>query len=397
VFLAIPGLGFRVSDLLEMLGDGVSAEINASDFPELEPVDIRAWLLALIRALPLLCVVATILGFHSVEASAQFANNFANRNMAWPKVLHAAQVAVVVNSASPESIELGEYYLRVRHIPADNLIRVSISGSPKVLSAAAFAKLKQQIDAQLDAGIEAMLLVWTAPYAVECNSITAAMTMGFQAELCRKTCDRSQANVYFDAATSRPFSDHGMRLTMLLPTTSVALGKALIDRGVASDGNFPHGTGYFLNTSDDKRNSRARFFPSSGHLARPPMTLKTLNANSIEGQQDVMFYFTGAAWVPKLDTLKFLPGAVADHLTSAGGDLLGSSQMSSLRWLEAGATASYGSVSEPCNHWQKFPNPAVLLKHYLAGETVIEAYWKSVAWPGQGLFIGEPLAAPYRR
>jgi uncharacterized protein (TIGR03790 family) len=95
--------------------------------------------------------------------------------------------------------------------------------------------------------------------------------------------------------------------------------------------------------------------------------------------------------------LTFLPGALADHLTSLGGDLLGQGQMSSLRWLDAGATASYGSVSEPCNYWQKFPNPSVLLRHYLQGDTAIEAYWKSVAWPAQGIFIGEPLAAPYRR
>jgi uncharacterized protein (TIGR03790 family) len=108
-----------------------------------------------------------------------------------------------------------------------------------------------------------------------------------------------------------------------------------------------------------------------------------------------MFYETGTVNVRHLESLQFLPGALADHLTSAGGDLLGQSQMSSLRWLEAGATASYGTVSEPCNHWQKFPNPAVLLKHYLAGDTAVEAYWKSVAWPAQGLFIGEPLAAPY--
>jgi hypothetical protein len=26
---------------------------------------------------------------------------------------------------------------------------------------------------------------------------------------------------------------------------------------------------------------------------------------------------------------------------------------------------------------------------------LIEAYWKSVAWPGQGIFIGEPLARPF--
>ncbi len=69
--------------------------------------------------------------------------------------------------------------------------------------------------------------------------------------------------------------------------------------------------------------------------------------------------------------------------------------MSALRWLEAGATGSYGTVVEPCNYVTKFPRPDILLNYYLQGETLIEAYWKSVAWPSEGLFIGEPLAAPY--
>jgi uncharacterized protein (TIGR03790 family) len=111
--------------------------------------------------------------------------------------------------------------------------------------------------------------------------------------------------------------------------------------------------------------------------------------------KDIMVYETGLAHVPKLDTLGFMSGALADHLTSFGGDLLGSGQMSSLKWLEAGATASYGTVSKPCNYWQKFPNPTVLLAYYLSGESAVEAYWKSVVWPVQGLFIGEPLASPY--
>ena len=71
-------------------------------------------------------------------------------------------------------------------------------------------------------------------------------------------------------------------------------------------------------------------------------------------------------------------------------------QMAALEWLRQGATASYGTVSEPCNHLGKFPSPAVFLDHYLRGDSILEAYWKSVAMPGQGLFIGEPLAAPYR-
>jgi uncharacterized protein (TIGR03790 family) len=111
--------------------------------------------------------------------------------------------------------------------------------------------------------------------------------------------------------------------------------------------------------------------------------------------QDVLFYFIGAAQVAGLETLRFLPGAIADHLTSAGGQLTDSAQMSALRWLEAGATG-YGAVVEPCNIPGKFPNPAVLARHYLAGDTLIEAYWKSVAMPGQGIFIGEPLAAPFK-
>jgi hypothetical protein len=32
---------------------------------------------------------------------------------------------------------------------------------------------------------------------------------------------------------------------------------------------------------------------------------------------------------------------------------------------------------------------------YLRGSSLIEAYWKSVAQPGQGIFVGEPLAKPF--
>jgi len=112
----------------------------------------------------------------------------------------------------------------------------------------------------------------------------------------------------------------------------------------------------------------------------------------------VLLYQTGLARVEKLGTLTWVPGALADHLTSYGGQLNGDSgQMPALEWIASGATASYGTVSEPCSHPQKFPHPQLLLLHYLQGASAIEAYWKSVAWPQQGLFIGEPLAAPFAR
>ena len=128
---------------------------------------------------------------------------------------------------------------------------------------------------------------------------------------------------------------------------------------------------------------------------RGNVTMRHIRAPFLQGRDDVLFYFIGATRVPHLDSNRFVPGAIADHLTSTGGKLTGSAQMNSLRWLQAGATGSYGAVVEPCNFPGKFPNPWVVIKHYTQGETLLEAYWKSVRMPGQGIFIGEPLAVPF--
>ncbi|MFP5392650.1 MAG: TIGR03790 family protein [Gammaproteobacteria bacterium] len=314
-----------------------------------------------------------------------------------PRGLQSAQLAIVINDADPDSVAVGAYYRKARQLPAANVVHVSIPGKPKRIDPNQFARLREKIDSQLPAGIEAVLMVWTAPYAVNCNSITSAYTLGYDEAQCRNGCAAGKPSPYYNANVARPFSEFGMRLSMLLPTDSVADAKALIDRGVASGFRTVPASAYYLVTSQTARNSRAPMFPRSAAIPARKFTIKTARADVLEDKHDIMVYQTGVAKVDKLDTLTFLPGALADHLTSFGGDLLGTDQMSSLRWLKAGATASYGTVSEPCNHWQKFPQPAVLLQHYLNGASAIEAYWRSVAWPAQGLFIGEPLAAPYRR
>ncbi|MEC5163367.1 MULTISPECIES: TIGR03790 family protein [unclassified Janthinobacterium] len=311
--------------------------------------------------------------------------------------LRAAQMALVINDSEPNSVEIGAYYRQARDIPAKNVVHVRIPNRPRKLDAEQFRQLKEQIDAALGPEIQAVVMVWTAPYAVECNSITSAYTLGYDAEQCQKPCGPGRPSPYYNTQSTRPMQDFGMRLSMLLPSESVEQAKALIDRGALSSFRLPNASAYYLASSETPRNSRAQFFPPSGVVPQRKLTIKTAKGDSLEGARDIMIYQTGMARVDKLDTLHFLPGALADHLTSVGGDLLGTGQMSSLRWLEAGATASYGSVSEPCNYWQKFPQPTVLLRHYLSGASAIEAYWRSVAWPTQGVFIGEALAAPYRR
>jgi uncharacterized protein (TIGR03790 family) len=310
--------------------------------------------------------------------------------------LTPAQLALIVNDDEPNSVAIAEEYRRLRNVPNANVIHVRIPNSPRKLDAATFAHLKDDIDARLPSGVQAVLFVWTAPYAVECNGITAAYTLGFDSAQCSKPCGPGRRSPAF-AAPPGPTANGGLRLSMLLPTNSPELAKALIARGMAAGFSMPQAGAYYLTTSEAARNSRAAFFPRSGVVAPRKLAIHNLKQDVLENASDVMIYQTGKARVDKLDTLKFLPGALADHLTSYGGDLLAEQQMSSLRWLEAGATASYGTVAEPCNHWQKFPQPEVLLRNYLHGASAIEAYWRSVAWPTQGVFIGEPLAAPYPR
>ncbi len=181
---------------------------------------------------------------------------------------------------------------------------------------------------------------------------------------------------------------------MALAGTSFASVKALIDRGIAADDTRPPGTGYLVETSDLRRSVRARFFDRVKAQLGQAVKLEHIKADAVTDRPDVLFYFTGAVQVPQIETNRFRPGAVADHLTSTGGQLTDSRQMSSLRWLEAGATGSYGAVVEPCNFPSKFPNPGRLIAAYVSGATLLEAYWTSVQKPGQGFSSASPWPGP---
>ena len=309
--------------------------------------------------------------------------------------ISADELALLINDNDPLSRETGAYYQRTRRIPEQNVIHLRLPLGKTALSSQEFEPLKAEIDRLTPPHIQAYAVAWTQPFQVGCMSMTSALAFGHDEKYCSTKCAPTSASRYFDSASAYPHDDFQIRPAMMLAGRNFADVKALIDRGVAADHAFPEGTAYLLNTSDTARSVRASQFAIAQTRLSALLPMEIIEADAIADRQDVLFYFTGLVQVPHLATLKFLPGALADHLTSLGGRLTDSPQMSSLRWLEAGATASYGTVTEPCNHQQKFPIPAVAMFHYLAGATAIEAYWKSVAWPGEGLFIGEPLARPF--
>ena len=314
----------------------------------------------------------------------------------------AKDLGLVINTADPYSVAVGEYYVKSRRLAPQQVLRLSLPVRA-ALTADEFNALAGRIAAAFGPATQALALAWVTPYAVNCNGITGALALGYDASLCAHTCAASRLSRYFNAATLRPFSDLKMRPSMMLAARDVAGARAMIDRGVAADrslglrGGAP-AQAYFVTTADRARSARSALFPPAGPLRRLGVDVHVESTQAIENIDRLFIYETGLPRVEKLDTLKWLPGALADHLTSYGGQLSGDSgQMSALDWIAAGATASYGTVSEPCAHVQKFPHPQVLLQHYVQGSSALEAYWKSVAWPQQGVFIGEPLAAPFAR
>jgi len=309
--------------------------------------------------------------------------------------LSADKLAVIVNDSDPLSIKIANYYQQQRKIPEQNIIHIHFNPKLRVLSSSQFKKIKQSADKQTPKHIQAYALTWMNTYRVACMSITTAFAAGYDQSFCAQGCKKTKASPYFNSDKSNPFDEFKWRPTMALAGKSFNDVKELIDRGISSDYSQPQGVSYLLKTSDKARSSRAVYFPKINTAFNGIWPTEVLQQDYIENKTDIMFYFTGKTHVEKIQSNKFLPGAVADHLTSTGGVLPGSKQMSSVEWLKSGATGSYGAVIEPCNFVQKFPNPGIMMQYYLRGNSLIEAYWKSVAWPGQGIFIGEPLAKPF--
>jgi uncharacterized protein (TIGR03790 family) len=234
----------------------------------------------------------------------------------------------------------------------------------------------------------------------------AAFGLGFDLSYCQveAPCNATAESPYYGDGSEAPWTELGVRPTMMLSGATLEAAQAVIDRGVDSLDTWPTGDVYFIRTSDPARAVRYedfqttvdRFDPDEGLTMTYIDASKDASQDVLVGTTDLLGYQTGLTAVSSLDTLTWQPGALADHLTSYGGVLDGSyGQMSVVDWLTYGATASYGTALEPCNYEQKFPRATELWPAYFTGVTAVEAYWRSVEWPGEGNFVGDPLARPF--
>lgn len=351
----------------------------------------------------LLAVVGTALA--AEPASAPTAAPEA-RWMSAPRLygrITAKELGLVINTADPYSVQVGEHYARRRGIPPEQVLRVALPQRAS-LTREEFQALDATIRQQMPEHVHGLALAWVQPYAVDCNSLTSALAIGLQPQVCANSCAATRTSPYTQYFGARPWLVLGVRPAMQLAARSVPAALAMIERGIAADHTLAAGTtepalAWLAATPDAARNVRERLFPPAGPVPGVAgLAVARVRSEALPPMRRILVYETGLAKVPAPLGGEWLPGALADHLTSFGGQLdkpAPEGQMNILDWIDAGATATYGTVSEPCNHVQKFPHPQMLLLSYAQGVSALEAYWHSVAWPAQGVFVGEPLAAPF--
>jgi hypothetical protein len=95
--------------------------------------------------------------------------------------------------------------------------------------------------------------------------------------------------------------------------------------------------------------------------------------------------------------IKIMPGAICEHLTSAGGVLTkGDFQTPLSEFLRHGAAGASGTVWEPLAIQAKFPLPSLQL-HYARGCSLAESFYQSISAPYQILVVGDALCQPWAR
>jgi len=318
-------------------------------------------------------------------------------------------VLVVVNQASSNSCELGNYYCEKRQIPPANVLRINWTGGNISWSSNEFqlyllsplldALSSRDLSSQIDYVVLSMDIPFQIMNGATINSTTAALFYGLKPDTHgSKGYGSSYAGSEAIFHEAKPNTDLGYSfLATMLTANSLADAKQLVDRAIAGDATFPAQDVILEKSSDPSRNIRYPMFDSAilnvQVLGRGAITRTNSDATPPNPLPRLGFQ-TG---LPNysVPTNSFVPGSMADSLTSYGGIIFGpNSQTTLLSFISAGAAGSYGTVAEPFGDSSRFPSPQNYF-YQARGFSLAECYYQSIKTPFLGLIVGEPLAAPF--
>ena len=318
---------------------------------------------------------------------------------------------VVINQNSSNSCEVGNYYCERRQVPPENVLYINWNGGnvswtntdfqTTLLNPLLSMLAERQLTNQIDYVVLSMDIPFQTLNGPNVNSTTSALFYGLQndsgpnAAGIVNTYARSE-QIFRQAPPTN--SSGASFLTTMLTADTVATVKQMIDQGVNSDGTHPTQPVLLAKSSDYARNGRYVNFDNAIFNARlrPGYLVLRTNLHSPLGLSNLLGFETGLANF-SISPGTFVPGAIADSLTSFGGIIFQSpGQTTLLAFIAAGAAGAYGTVVEPSPSLEKFPNPQVYF-YQARGFSLAECYYQSIDEPYEGLIVGEPLAAPFQQ
>ncbi len=315
---------------------------------------------------------------------------------------------VIVNQASSNSCELANYYCQQRQIPPQNVLYINwtngntLWGSNDLQTTLVTPLTNMLASEQLTNQIDYIVLSMDIPFQTSDGSAVDSTTTALFYGLRLGSGDPlGTTNSYFASeAAFNPNATVGSPgysfLTTMITGNSLAQAEQLVNQGVASDGTFPQQPVVLAKSSDTARNIRYPYFDNTifdVNILGVSSIFRT-NTDSVWWPGGCLGYETGLADFSVPQNM-FVPGAIADSLTSYGGIIFESTgQTNELEFIGAGAAGSYGTVAEPEDDAQIFPNPQVYF-YQARGFSLAESYYQSVDIPYLGLMVAEPLAAPF--
>ena len=353
----------------------------------------------------------------------------------------AENVAVVINDASPASRRIGDYYVRIRKIPATNVIRLETSVDEQITAPEYARTIEAPIAQALNReGLHDRVLYVVLTKGIPLRIIGTGGRKGTTASvdseltlLYRRLTGRSVSlpgavsNPYFlgnrPIREAQPFThrSHEIFLVARLDGFTVEDAIALIDRA-----QVPSTAGRIVL---DQRSGVPT--PGDTWLAEAEVRLMFLGygdrailertAAAARDIDDVLGYYSWGSNDPENRVrrvgMQFVPGALAATFVSTDartfqappddwsptGDTMnrkswfaGSTQSLAGDLIREGVTGLAANVSEP--YLDGAVRPEILFPAYLAGFNLIEAFYLALpqlSW--QTTVIGDPLCAPFRK
>ncbi|MEW6534036.1 MAG: TIGR03790 family protein [Candidatus Auribacterota bacterium] len=330
----------------------------------------------------------------------------------------AERTLVLMNMHNPVSLEIGEYYQNARGIPESNMITLNTYDVYNISAESFIPQIYQPVYNYITQnGLTEKIRFIATTRGIPIKVTTAGLsTDAVLADLFNSnqeyipTVEDMSASVHpYYLAQQRFTGDYNMILTARLDGPSIGMVKDLIDRSLYAE-KYPQ---YFHygSTCLDERNitpnaydggyaQAERFIKTTAVFAKDTVIVKEKTSALFANNSctDPKFYYGWYSYWNFKDIFAdaFLPGSIAGHLDSASFQALYNTGDNNwgIHLITRGATAVYGSVSEP--YTLAFPAGGILHDRLNKGFNLAESYWcasNTLRW--RMILLGDPLFNPH--